>query len=84
MKIKMLQTVRSDIPFLSQPETVLIAGEEYEAKANKYGAISGQCENGEYLGVRPGEFRFLDAPEHIRKIWMEVYPDALYERNGAQ
>ena len=61
MKIRMLKNVRPDLP-LAKPGTILRAGEEYEAKSNKNGAISGLCANGEYLGVRPGEFVFTEAP----------------------
>lgn len=50
----------------------LLAGGEYEAKANKYGAISALCESGEYIGVNPGEFEFVEAPEWILRIWEEV------------
>lgn len=51
-----------------KPGTVLQAGREYEAQSNKNGAISGLCENGEYMGVRPGEFEFVEAPEWVLKI----------------
>lgn len=69
MKIKMLCNVRPDIPFLSNPGTILRAGEVYEATTNKHGAISGVCKNGAILGVRPGEFEFVYAPEWVLKIW---------------
>lgn len=77
MRIKMLVNVRPDILFLAKPGTILRVGEEYEAKSNKNGAISGLCANGEYLGVRPGEFVFTDVPERIRDIWAKVCPSAL-------
>lgn len=62
MKIKMLETVRPDMPFLcADPmNTVLVCGEVYEAVRNAYGAVSGICENGETLGVRPGEFEIVE------------------------
>ena len=74
IKIRMLQTVRPDlilglIPIPgSKPDTVLYEGKEYEAQTNMNGAISGLCKNGEYLGVKPGEFEFIDAPEWVLKI----------------
>jgi len=37
--------------------------------ANQHGAISSLCDNGEWLGVKPGEFELLDAPEWVREIW---------------
>ena len=63
MKIKMLETVRPDFPFLLSGvsfDTILICGEEYEATQNKYGAVCGICENGQKLGVKPGEFEIVE------------------------
>lgn len=72
MRIKILENVTADLGFLAKPGTFLCAGEEYEAKANRNGAISALCENGEWLGVKPGEFEFVEAPEWVRKIWKGV------------
>lgn len=66
MKIKMLETVRPDFPFLLTGvslDTILICGEEYEATQNKYGAVCGICENGQKLGVKTGEFEFVEESE---------------------
>jgi len=63
VKIKMLETVRPDFPFLLTGvpvDTVLICGEVYEATRNKYGAVCGICENGQKLGVKPGEFEITE------------------------
>ena len=61
MKIKMKETVRPDFPFnLQKPDNVLVAGQTYEATQNKYGAVCGICENGEPLGVKPGEFEVVE------------------------
>lgn len=49
IRIRMLQTVRPDFPFLAKPDSVLWYAEEYDAVSNKYGAISGICENGNVL-----------------------------------
>lgn len=68
MKIRMLHNVRAGFPALSKPGTILRAGMEYEAKTNKNGAISGLCDNGEYLGVMPGEFEFIEAPKWVLDI----------------
>jgi hypothetical protein len=38
---------------------------EYVAYTNPHGAISGLCDNGERLGVAPGEFEFIEAPDWI-------------------
>ena len=72
MTIKMLTTVRPDILFLAEPGSVLREGKEYEAVSNKHGAISGICENGRILGVKPGEFEFVEAPEWVLKLWEGV------------
>lgn len=77
MKIRMRETVLPDLLFLAKPGTILQSGNEYEARANKNGAISGLCPNGEYLGVRPGEFVFKSVPAWVQAIWAEVNPQAL-------
>lgn len=72
--IRMKKTVRPDFPLGivgllgEKPGTILRAGMEYQAKANENGAISGLCENDEYLGVKPGEFAFVKAPDWVLKI----------------
>ena len=60
MKIRMLTTVRPDISFLAMPGTILRAGETYEATKNRNGAVSGICDNGNTLGVKPGEFEIVE------------------------
>jgi len=71
IKIRMLQNVRPDF-FLglisAKPGTILRSGMEYEATTNKNGAICGICENGEALGVKPGEFEFVEAPEWLLNV----------------
>ena len=76
MWIKMTQTVKPELPFLATQDTFLCAGLEYEATANQHGAISGVCENGVKMGVRPGEFLFVSAPSWIIDIWLMAYPEA--------
>lgn len=75
IRIRMLQTVRPDFPLLAQRDTVLWYGEEYEAVSNKHGAISGICKNGTRLGVKPGEFEFVRAPEWVLQIWSNDFHD---------
>lgn len=61
MKIKMLETVRLDFPVLLTGvplDTVLVCGKVYEAIENKYGAVCGICDNGQRLGLNPGEFEW--------------------------
>lgn len=72
----MCETVRPEFPF-SPPGTILRAGVEYEAVSNKHGAISGICENGERLGVKPGEFAFVSAPSWIVQLWVNMYPECV-------
>lgn len=69
MKIRMKKTVISDLPALRRPGLVLYKDEEYEATSNPRGAICGICDNGEKLGVKPGEFEFVEAPKWILDIW---------------
>lgn len=74
IKIRMRKNVRIDFPLGiigllgEKPGTILRADMEYQAISNKNGAISGLCDNGEYLGVKPGEFDFIEAPEWVLKI----------------
>ena len=77
MRIRMLTTVRPDLPFLAKPHTFLLAGMEYEATANSHAAICGICENGEAVGVRPEEFVFVEAPDWVLQAWADVWPHAL-------
>jgi hypothetical protein len=76
IRIKMTRNVRPDFPLGLvggiAPGTVLRAGEVYDATSNKHGAICGICANGKTLGVRPGEFEFIEAPEWVLKIWRKT------------
>ena len=72
ISIRMLNTVRPDMPFMEKPGTILRRGMEYPATVNKNAAICGICENGEALGVKPGEFEFVVAPEWVLKIWKGI------------
>ena len=75
IEIRMLTTVQADGLFkllgcdkgLSTP-TVLLKGMTYPAVSNKHGAIAGICDNGERLGVKPGEFEFVSAPDWVLQI----------------
>ena len=72
IRIRMLKAVIPDFYLLARPGTLLLTGKEYDAVSNRNGAISGICENGEKLGVKPGEFEFVSAPEWILKIHGKV------------
>ena len=73
MKIKMLMTVRPDLPF-APPGTILRVGEVYKAESNKNGAITAICANGEKLGVKPCEFEFESCPKWVYDIWANEWP----------
>lgn len=78
-EILMRDTVRPDIPFLAQSGTVLWFDYTYKAKANQNGAVSGQCNNGEWLGVKPGEFVFVGGvPAWLYDLWTEKYPESTF------
>ena len=77
IRIKMLCTVRSDKISdiqLGEPGTILRVSEEYDAVANKNGAITAICSSGEKLGVKPAEFEFLLLPKWLYDIWAPVWP----------
>lgn len=57
-EIKMLQTVRSGMPFGSSVEP-LLSGQTYPCWVNSYGAVSGIDKNGEALGVISAEFEVV-------------------------
>lgn len=61
MKIKMRETVIPDLLGIVPlpPDTVLWAGEVYEATQNPHGAIIAICANGEKVGVKPGEYELM-------------------------
>jgi len=68
----MTKNVIPDIAFIIgayDAGSILKYGEEYDAISNPNGAISGICANGAVLGVRPGEFEFLTAPDWVLRIW---------------
>jgi hypothetical protein len=71
IRIRMMQTARPDLPFMLRPEEkdmILYEGKEYDAVTNRNGAISGICDSGKHLGVRPREFEFLEAPEWVLRV----------------
>ena len=72
--IEMLENVRG-IQWISPTGTILRGGVRYAGKTNPNGAISGLCGNGEWLGVKPGEFKFIKAPEWVLRI------HAKYDKN---
>ena len=69
IRIRMKTDVLPDILYLAKPGTILRVGREYEAEANRNGAVIALCDNGEKMGVKPGEFEFLEAPKWLQNIW---------------
>ena len=74
IRIRMLTTIRPDLIFLATPGTILREGMEYQATANKNGAVCGICENGKELGVKPDEFEFVELPQWLYDIWSKHSP----------
>jgi hypothetical protein len=68
LRVRILTTTRGNM-MISPPGTILREGDEVEAETNPQGAISGLCKNGEWLGLYPGEFEFISAPEWVLRIW---------------
>jgi hypothetical protein len=68
IRIHMLKTVIPDFPFGIKKGTRLLADGIYGATSNSLGAVCGICEGGELLGVKPGEFKFIQAPKWLRVI----------------
>jgi hypothetical protein len=69
IRVKLSHNVRGNL--VSPPGTVAYGGQEYEATSNPYGAISAVLPNGEELGLCPGEFEFLEAPEWVLRFWAQ-------------
>lgn len=70
IKIKMLETVRPDLAgIIPTPKIKALKGEIYEAHVNMRGAVSvlikDENEHLQMLGVKPGEFEFVEAPAWV-------------------
>ena len=62
-KIKMAKTLYPDEIegiSLGKPGTMLELNMVYECWVNSHGAVAGYCDNGEKLGVKPGEFDVVE------------------------
>jgi hypothetical protein len=60
-RIILLNDVRGDFPF---GHNIVAKAGIYNPYINPHGAISVIAENGEKLGIKPGEFEWLDEKEH--------------------
>ena len=56
-RVRLLQDVRGDWPI---GHTTIAPAGEYIAELNPQGAAAVRAQNGELLGIKPGEFEFLD------------------------
>ena len=68
-KIKMAKTLYPDEVCgisLGKPGTMLELDQVYDCWVNIHGAVAGWCDNGEKLGVKPGEFDVVE--------WHETKP----------
>ena len=68
IRVRLLHNVRG-LGIISPPGTIAREGYEYEGDSNPQGAISAILPNGEKLGLMPGEFEFLEAPDWVLRIW---------------
>lgn len=62
-KIKMAKTLYPDEIggiSLAKPGTMLELDQVYECWVNSHGAVAGYCDNGQKLGVKPGEFDVVE------------------------
>ena len=67
VKIRLRKMVRGDLPI----GPISVAGPGvYEAEMNTHGALSVRDCNGDLLGVKPGEFEFVD---EIPEQWRDIY-----------
>jgi hypothetical protein len=60
LKVKMLHTVTSDLPFGNREDVVCAVDMEYYVNVNSYGAISAILKNGERLGLKSNEFEVIE------------------------
>jgi hypothetical protein len=64
-KVILERTVRSDVPFLPYPEA---PPGVYDVFANQHGALSVELD-GCGLGLRPGEFTWLEMEPWVAEFW---------------
>ena len=57
-KIRITKTVQSDLPF--PPYYIVREGEVFVAWVNPLGAVSAEMSDGELLGVKPGEYEWIE------------------------
>jgi hypothetical protein len=62
LRVRMNQKVTSDVPYPQLPNysPICVQGSEYYVWVNSYGAVAAILENGEQLGLKPGEFEVIE------------------------
>lgn len=68
IRVRITKTVRPDLPEIFADKHMANPGEEYQAESNRNGAVSIIFPDGSRVGVKPGEFEFIEAPEWLRKL----------------
>lgn len=71
IRVRIIKTVKPDMRMLlpdAGASRTANPGEEYDADSNQNGAVSIIFPNGDKLGVKPGEFEFIEAPDWLRKL----------------
>lgn len=71
LKVRMNTVVEPDMPgiFPYKEGTFCLYGHEYYVWVNSYGAVSAILENGEQLGLKPGEFEVIEWHEDYTTLW---------------
>jgi hypothetical protein len=59
-RVRMLQNVTVDLPFMASPSCEVIEGCEYEVSVNTHGAVSAITQNGKLPGLKPSEFEVIE------------------------
>lgn len=54
--VRMMKTVRSELPLAISPQLTAVAGAEYPVYVNSHGAVSAVFPDGSILGLKPMEF----------------------------
>jgi hypothetical protein len=62
-KVKMLQTVKSDLPFDLGGDLFARVDQEYLVSVNSYGAVTALFPDGQKLGLKPHEFEVVEYHE---------------------
>lgn len=62
--VKLNKQIRSDLPIFTG-DIVCAEPGIYEATSNPHGALSIKLSNDKHLGIKPGEFDFIEAPAWV-------------------